>query len=139
MPKTPKPKAFGVGTRTDENTGPTIPAPVPLSHEERVKLRELFADPVYRKAFSNARLMRPSAFAHSEGLNGALGGQIANNRLHQIQGWEMFEAALAKQALDPLPPKKLLEETFPSDPFFASSSPDAAKPAPAKPSAPAKP
>jgi hypothetical protein len=106
--------------------------------EERVELRELFNKPAYRKAFTNARLKKPSAFAGSEPLNGEHGGIVANNRLHQIQGWEMFEAALALQALDPAPPKKPLEESYPNDQFFASADPNF-KPEAAKPTNPKKP
>lgn len=137
MAKTPKPKPSDMGNRMTEETGPAVPAPIPLSHEERVELRKLFASDLYRKAFHNARLMKPSAFAGTEALNGPLGGQIANNRLHQMQGWDQFEAALAVQALDPKPERKPLEETFPADPFFQSSDPNY-KPAPAKPSTPKK-
>lgn len=99
---------------------------IPLSHDERVELRGIFNNPVYRKAFSNARLMKPSAFAGSESLNGALGGQIANNRLHQIQGWEAFEAALYLQTLDPKPKPEPLKENY-ADPDFPSIQPEQPK------------
>lgn len=138
MAKTPKPKPIALGTQSREETGPAIPSPVPLTVEERVELREIFNKPAYRKAFTNARLKKPSAFAPQDALNGEHGGQVANNRLHQIQGWEMFEVALAIQALDPLPPKKQVEESYPPDPFFASADPNF-KPEPAKPTNPKKP
>lgn len=107
-------------------------ATIPLSVEERNELRGIFNNPVYKKAFTNARLRKPSAFGGE--TDGALGGAVSAKKLHLIQGWELFEAALFIQTLDPKPPRQVIEETFPDDPFLQSSAPQA--PAPAKPTNP---
>ncbi len=68
----------------------------PLQLEERERLTAIFADPVFRKAWRNTQLCRPSVVP--AGLDTALGAQIGNNRLHQMQGWEMFRTAFLRQA-----------------------------------------
>lgn len=79
--------------------------------EERRELRAFFEGPLWKKTLANIRTERP--FLFPLGTDTVLGQQIACNRLHQRQGWEMFEVALAKTIL-PLPPKKkLLQETWP--------------------------
>lgn len=72
---------------------------IPLTLEDRTALKAFFASAAFRKALHNARLTRPSEF--SPQLNTALGSVVANNRLHQMQGWKMFEAALGRQVEDP--------------------------------------
>lgn len=81
--------------------------PVPLSLEERQAFRAALKLPAFQKALRNIRLEKPSVFIGKAELNSALGGIAANNRIHEIRGWEMFEAALGKQSLDPVltPPK----------------------------------
>ncbi len=81
--------------------------PVPLSLEERQAFRAAIKIPAFQKALRNIRLGKPSVFIGKAELNGALGSVSANNRLHEIRGWEMFEAALGTQGLDPVltPPK----------------------------------
>lgn len=71
----------------------------PLQYEEREHLKEIFADPVFRKAWRNVRLCHPSLFP--AGLDAALGQQIGNNRLHEMRGWEMFRVAFLRQASEP--------------------------------------
>lgn len=73
---------------------------VPLSLEEREAFRAAVKTPAFQKALRNIRNQRPSVFTHD--LNTALGATVANNRLHEIRGWELFEAALWKQSLDPV-------------------------------------
>jgi len=87
--------------------------PVPLSLEERQAFRLAINSTAFKKALANIRWRKPSATPGD--LNTALGPQIAINRLHQIQGWEMFETSLAIQALDPVvnPPKS--KETWPDE------------------------
>lgn len=131
------PKAVALGKQPREETGPSMTVAVPLTFEEREELRKIFANPAYKKAFTNARLRKPSAFGGD--TDGALGGQVAAKKLHLIQGWELFEAALALQVMDPKPRPQPVEETFPPDPFFQSSMPEADKPVPAKPRNPQKP
>ncbi len=137
MAKIVTPKATALGKQSREETGPFRPKLVPLTIQERTELRRIFDNPAYKKAFTNARMMKPSAFGGE--TDGPLAGVISAKKLHQIQGWELFEAALALQADDPKPPRQPIEETFPDDPFLSSATPEATKPAPAKPRNPQKP
>lgn len=77
--------------------------PVVLTLEERTALRAMFSTPAFKKALHNARLGKPSEFVGDVLLNGPLGAHIGNNRLHEMRGWKMFEAALGRQVEDPKP------------------------------------
>lgn len=114
--KQPKKKIVAGAAKPSAHAGPTLPAAIALSLEERTELKQLFASEVFRKAFHNARLMKPSVTP--PGLSTALGGQIALVQLCRIQGWKMFEAALAVQVTDKLPKPEPLQETY-ADPDFA--------------------
>jgi hypothetical protein len=93
---------------TDSKPTDSIPAFRQLELPEREKLSKLLNDPVFIQAWKNAECKRPSAFPGKTDTE--LGGVIATNRLHQIQGWEMFKAALLIQLLDPkIKPTKLVE------------------------------
>lgn len=83
-----------------------------LALEQRVELRTMFATPVMRQAWKNARASKPSAF--TLGLDSALCGIIASNRLHEIRGWELCEAALLKQANEPKPATFRPPESYPA-------------------------
>jgi len=102
---------MGKQPRMKKYEGPKMATEVPLSVEERAKLKEIFETPVFRKAFSNARLSKPTAFP--PGLSTVLGPQIALVQLCRIQGWELFEAATFLQTQDPKLKKQPIEETFP--------------------------
>jgi hypothetical protein len=93
--------AAGVAPREVEDTI-IREEPLVLTFEDRTALRAMFASAPFRKALHNARLSRPPVTA--PGLDTALGGIVANNRLHQMQGWAMFESALGRQVEDPKPP-----------------------------------
>lgn len=117
MPKVKTPMAPG-GTQRETKT-PQIPLeeelknrPMrPLVLDERIRLQQIFDDPVFRQAWSNAQAVKPSVVPI--GLDTALGLQIGNNRLHQLQGWEMFKVALLRQTQEPrLPPPKITD-TYP--------------------------
>lgn len=84
---------------------------IPLVFEERNRLREIFADPVFRKAWNNALACRPSSFP--AGLDSALGPQIGNNRLHQLQGWEMFRLALLREQHERVPKTPFVSDNYP--------------------------
>lgn len=84
---------------------------VPLVYEQRIRLQEIFNDPVFVQAWANTNLCKPSAIP--AGLEGPLGVQIGNNRLHQIQGWELFRAALMRQAEEVIPTKPKPVDNFP--------------------------
>ncbi len=92
---------------------PKKPVYVALELSDRNHLIELLNDPIFQQAWANAQLSRPSCF--SPGGNTALGPQMASDRLHQIQGWTLFEAALLRQCEDPKQAPKALEETYPDD------------------------
>jgi hypothetical protein len=84
-------------------------APVNLTLDERTAFRAALASPGFQKALKNIRHGKPSVFTGE--LNSPQGAVIANNRLHEIRGWEMFEAALGAQAIDPvLKPARAREE-----------------------------
>jgi len=72
----------------------------PLELAERERLRQIFSDPVFRKALQNAHAQKPKTNPGGTGVLGIteFSEKIAANRLHQLQGWEMFEAALFAQA-----------------------------------------
>lgn len=72
----------------------------PLSLEERVEFREFMARPVFAKLIRNAYCRKPSSMAVSGGVAkwDQHSTEASSHRLHQIQGWEMFEAAFFQQA-----------------------------------------
>ncbi len=77
----------------------------PLNLEERKALRSILLSDVFKKALQNAFAKKPSVHVQGTGVfkldpNSSV---LANNRLHQIQGWEMFEAALFMQAEEMIP------------------------------------
>jgi len=92
MPKTPRLKAALAPRVNDEPLVPDIMQD--LLPEEKGELRAFFEGRVWKKVLANVRLSRPSLFPL--GLDGALGPQIAINRLHQLQGWKLLEVALAQ-------------------------------------------
>lgn len=114
------PKQVEVAPRI-ESEGAVVPQVLPLSFEEREELKSLLAKPVMRKAWANAEVMKPSPFVDARELNGALGGRCANNRLHQIQGWELFKAAIVKQTIDPRPRPQPVRDEYPPDSFLGQS------------------
>lgn len=84
-----------------------------LTDPQRQELRAIFQNPVFKLALQNAHLKKPSC-ALPESIH--VLPQVSNNRIHQIQGWEMFEAALFMQTeviVRRTPPK--LEEKFQAD------------------------
>lgn len=89
----------------------------PLVLSERERLRQIFADPVFQKALRNAHACMPNK--NPVGIGVAPGKKsllIANNRLHELRGWEMFEGALFMQAEEKVAREfKPLVETFPND------------------------
>lgn len=101
-----------------EYEGPVRPAYAPLSLPERDELKAIFTQPVFRKAWSNAKLARPPALISSNLTNTEGGDRISAHQLMRQQGWEMFAAALFRQTDDPKPPRAPLEESFPPDPFL---------------------
>ncbi len=108
---------------------------IPLTLDERVALKAAFQSSGFRRAWKNAQLKKPSVITGD--LNTALGHVIANNRLHEIRGWEMFTAALLMQINDPVVKAPQSQETFPDSGMVVGEPPK--KPnTPAYPKPPAK-
>ncbi len=99
-----------------------LPFPVfkfrPLLLAERERLREIINDPVMQLVIRNAHAQKPKTGPVKTGVFD-LSEQsllVANNRLHQLQGWEMFEAALFGQAEEAVHfVKPSIVETFPTE------------------------
>ena len=80
------------------------PKLTPLDYEEREQLRTMLHSPVFRKAWNNVLLSRPSVMPPMPmGADSAMLSVLANNRLNQLYGWEQFAAALLSQIEDPAP------------------------------------
>lgn len=94
-------------------TKTTLPQVTPLSHDERNWLVGMFNDPTFKKAWNNASLAKPSLFRADKQLEGVNGLQLASNRLHQLQGWEMFSVALLSQVNDPKPARAIIRDNYP--------------------------
>ncbi len=114
MPRKPALKASPLVQEAEETLLRELP--VPLSLEERQAFRVALKSPAFQKALRNIRLEKPSVHMTRDALNGTQGAVIANNKLHEIRGWEMFEAALGKQGLDPVitpakPKEKYVDES----------------------------
>lgn len=87
----------------------------PLTLLERQELREFMATPLYRKLVKNAYCKKPSSYLGPLANWNEHSAQVSINRLHQIQGWEMFEAALFSQAEEKVERSKIpVEESFQS-------------------------
>lgn len=82
-------------------------APAPLSDDEREKLRAILNNDVFRLALARVQNMKPSAFTAAPGVQGA------NDRLHEIKGWELYEHALFLQAETPKQKSERPTETYP--------------------------
>jgi hypothetical protein len=91
---------------------PIIHRFVPLVMEERDRLTAILSDPAFIKAWRNAKALRPSPF---RGNFSAEHGQLAAcNKLHEIRGFEAFQAALLAQAEEPKPKNERVAESFPN-------------------------
>jgi hypothetical protein len=92
-----------------------------LDLKERQSLLAMLNSDVMQKALGNAQAMKPGVFFAGAGTqagsvkDAAMATLLANNRLHEIRGWESFEAALFAQCEDPKPARSKLDETFPDE------------------------
>ncbi len=97
-----------------DDSDPSEPVFVGLVMEERDRLNAIFKDPVFVKAWRNLRCFKPGAFPGNQtALASPIGLQLASNRLHQIQGWEMLVVALINQGKEPVQKKKTALEQYP--------------------------
>lgn len=98
---------------------PPVALPSALTFEERTKLAALLNSDVFQKAFGFSSQFKPSVFFSGAGTTIAemkdapTAMLMANNRLHEIRGWEMFSAALFAQVEDPKPKLSPTLETYP--------------------------
>lgn len=111
-PKTPNPPRLPKPSKTTSSDASFIspvaavvrPKIAPLDYEEREQLRTMLHSPVFRKAWNNVLLSRPSVMPPMPmGADSAMLSVLANNRLNQLYGWEQFAAALLSQIEDPAP------------------------------------
>lgn len=86
--------------------------PTELSVVERRDLRIMLNSPLFVKAWALAHSLKPSPARADRAYEGQFGQQIANNKLHQILGWEMFAAALTSLVNEPKQPMKDVPITF---------------------------
>lgn len=85
----------------------------PLDDAEREWLKSTIQHPIFQRVLDNVYAKKPPTNAPKTGCFQP--DQLsANNRLHQIQGWEMYEAALFSQA-EPINQVKQqhIPETYP--------------------------
>ena len=111
-PKTPNPPPLPKPSKTISSDASFIspvaavvrPKIAPLDYEEREQLRTMLHSPVFRKAWNNVLLSRPSVMPPTPmGADSAMLSVLANNRLNQLYGWEQFAAAILSQIEDPAP------------------------------------
>lgn len=85
----------------------------PLELSERVQFREFMATPLFRKLIHNAYCYKPVSTVSPLSKWGEHSESVSSHRLHQIQGWEMFEAAFFRQAEEVIPKQnKPVEEQY---------------------------
>lgn len=108
----PRPKKPQMARVAPVQTEPLRPSALPLLGAEREEFRRIIENPVFVKAFRNARCAKPTAFV--VGGDTQFGQQIGNNRLHEIRGWEAFEFALLAQVEEPKERRRAPEPNFPN-------------------------
>lgn len=109
-------KSAELGAPQLDDHDPAEPVFTPLVMEERDRLNAIFKDPAFVKAWRNLRVFKPGAFpGNPSALASPIGPQLASNRLHQIQGWEMLVVALLNQGKEPVVKKKQALEEYPDE------------------------
>ena len=115
MPRPKKPLPQNLSPQTTISSDASFVSPVAaverprlvaLDYEERGQLREMLHSAVFRKAWNNVLLSRPSVMPPAPtgaGVDSSMLSMLANNRLNQLYGWEQFAAALLSQIEDPAP------------------------------------
>lgn len=94
---------------------------LPLELKDRDKLKALLNDPVMQQVLGNISAVKPGVFYVGAGTEAhaskdpAMATLLANNRLHEIRGWEMFETALFAQCEDPKAAREASTETYPDE------------------------
>lgn len=93
MPKKKLASIAGVAPLPEE--GFLRETPTALTLTERQELRAFYGSELWKKVWRNALTLAPSS--NIPDGNPQLTGILANNRFHQMQGWEKFRRALADQ------------------------------------------
>ena len=121
-PKNPNPSKPSKTISSDASfISPTAaverPKLTPLDYEEREQLRALLHSAVFRKAWNNVLLSRPSVMPPMPmGADSATLSTLANNRLNQLYGWEQFAAAIISQIEDPAPKAARVKDDYSGTP-----------------------
>lgn len=85
-----------------------------LTPEERGALRTFFSSMAWLKTIANARMSKPPIFPPvADAKNPESVRQANNDRLMEIRGWTLFEAALAREERSPAEPKNAPLDTYP--------------------------
>lgn len=89
--------------------------PAPLTEEERKQFVAILEGDVFRKVLARAMNMKPGAFSGVSDASKCAADRVqsANDRLHEIRGWELFEHALYLQAQTPKPAAARTPENYP--------------------------
>jgi hypothetical protein len=87
-------------------------ATTPIEAFERAKLAAWVHDPMTQRVLSLVESRRPSLFIGGSGVDvrTEFDVQAVNNRLHQLQGWEMVMSAISVIHIEPETIKALREE-----------------------------
>lgn len=110
-----KPKAERATGPAHEKGEPFLPeSELLFTPVEIGELRAFFESSAWRKAVHNARLARPSGFpSYPVSATPELRQQLQSEELLRIQGWKLFEAALAKQVMPPEQRRRPVPDNFP--------------------------
>jgi hypothetical protein len=113
-------KSKPTALRRPKRSPHTAPPPLPLTLVEREKVRGFLADPAMGRALEFIQTMRPSAFVvnDSAGMGGAVKDPAAsmasaNNRLHEMRGWDQYENALFASVQEAKPRPEMPVENYP--------------------------
>lgn len=107
-----------MASKLKKKHGPKPTEFVPLVLKEREALLAFLNGDLFQKVLANAALVKPGTMFVGAGTSvhavkdANLAALMANNRLHEIRGWEMFEGAIFSQAEEQKAPKPRVEETY---------------------------
>jgi hypothetical protein len=108
------PLTAALGAPQLDDSTPEKPVFIPLLMEERDRLKAIFKDPAFVKAWRNLRCSKPGVFNGSaDKLAGPMGLQLKSDRFHEIRGWELLVAALLIQAEEPVVKTKAHLQEYP--------------------------
>jgi hypothetical protein len=112
MPRSKKAES-GAGLPADET--PFLPLKK-FDHgpAELQELRSFFDSPLWRRVLANVRAQRPPEFPFvPPSADTEMRRQLMVEQLAQIQGWKLFEAALAKETLPKVERRAPVQDSYP--------------------------